>query len=79
MGKQDYQPEQIIAKLREIEILIGNGRDYWILVTDYIPNTHHTYILVLNDMAVKHGHTIIVLNRYQKFHTSPFGDYDNIF
>ena len=26
MGKQGYQPEQIIAKLREVEILLSNGQ-----------------------------------------------------
>jgi len=26
MGKQGYKPEQIIAKLREVEILLSNGQ-----------------------------------------------------
>jgi transposase-like protein len=26
MGKQGYQPEQIISKLREVEILLSNGQ-----------------------------------------------------
>lgn len=26
MGKQGFQPEQIIVKLRDVEILLGNGQ-----------------------------------------------------
>ncbi len=42
MGKQGYQPEQIIAKLREVEILLSNGQSVQTAVRQ-IGVTEQTY------------------------------------
>ena len=42
MGKQGYQPEQIIAKLREVEILLINGQSLQTAVRQ-IGVTEQTY------------------------------------
>ena len=42
MGKRGYQPEQIIAKLREVEILLSNGKSVQTAVRQ-IGVTEQTY------------------------------------
>ena len=42
MGKQGYQPEQIIGKLREVEILLSNGQSVQTAVRQ-IGVTEQTY------------------------------------
>src|SRR6185369_2630591 len=45
----------------------------------YIPDPHHADILMLDDMAVEHGHTVVVHNRDEKGHTPPFRNDDDVF
>jgi len=42
MGKQGYKPEQIIAKLREVEVLLSNGQSVQTAVRQ-IGVTEQTY------------------------------------